>query len=236
MAKAPLGVVVQPDGPRTSRPLGAWNDEWTTKYQGETPIARLNGIRKQTLPHLQRYENQNLETQAATIAGRRPVLPGYEARNRHYQEAIKARDTLHASHNMLSLQVRDRIEGLKPFDRPASTYEMQLQAEYRSIFRSADAKQRNELLKSFEFRQAILADGVVPEFVGLSKSTFDHLKEQRLRERFPDDMQMADDFKIADEMVGNHLSALDMQLETERRDLGISPLGAKAKPTPDAWE
>jgi hypothetical protein len=236
MAKAPLGVIVK-DTPGTgsSKPLGAWPDDFLTRYAFDSYIGRMNGIRKQTLPHLQRFENQNIETQAAKASGRPANLLGNDIRSRNLQEAIKTRDTLQGMRVNLGMTVEDKTAALKPFDPPKTSHEIALQAEYRGVLRSADPKTQADLLKQFEFRQAAMADGAAPSLSNIAPTQFERMRHQRLLDRFPNEMQMAEDFKTADELVGNHLAALDAMIETERRALGIPAVEPKTK-TPEPWE
>jgi hypothetical protein len=233
--KAPLGIRVRPDGLQTSRPLGQWDDSWN-KYGGESNLARLNHLRKSALPHLQKFESDVLEKQAATLAGRRPNLPGIDSRARSWSDAAKVRDDLHAKHNALSIKARDQVESLRPFQAPTTANEIALQQEYRAVLRQADSKTRSELLQQFEFKSAALAPGASPALSGIPPSSFAQLKERRLREVYPDQMAEYDDFLKADEVVANHLAALDAQIESERQDLGIQAHQPKPKPAPEPWE
>ena len=54
-------------------------------------------------------------------------------------------------------------------------------------------------------------------------------------DRYPDEMQLAEDFKTADSLIENHLSALDAMIDTERKALGIPANESKIK-TPGPWE
>jgi hypothetical protein len=49
-------------------------------------------------------------------------------------------------------------------------------------------------------------------------------------------MQVAADFEIADEILGNHLAALDAMIETESRALGVPLVEPKPKPPAPEWE
>jgi hypothetical protein len=236
MARAPLGVIVKDTpGERSSKPLGAWPDDFNKRYNGDSYIGRMNGIRRQTLPHLQRFENQNIETQAAKASGRPANLIDNHARFRNLQDAIKTRDTMAEQRAQLALKVLDQTEALKPFDAPKTLHESQMQAEYRAVLRSSDAKTQAELLKSFEFRQAAMADGASPQLSNIAPTTFDRMRHQRLLDRYPVEMQVAEDFKTADSLVGNHLAALDAMIVTERRALGVMVDLPQPK-TPEPWE
>jgi hypothetical protein len=110
-----------------------------------------------------------------------------------------------------------------------------LQSEYRSVLRSADPKTQADLLKQFEYRQALLADGASAALSNIPQSTYDRLRHQRLLDRYPDTMQLGEDFKEASAIVENHLAAIDAQIETERKALGIALTEPKTK-TPEPWE
>jgi hypothetical protein len=235
MARAPLGVIVKDSaGPGASKPLGVWpfGDKYTMH---DNPIARLGGIRKSTLPHLQRMENQNVETQRAKATNTPANLQSHDVRFRNLQDAIKTRDDLLGRRNKLALEQQDRFESLKPFDAPKTSHEIALQAEYRSVLRSADSKAQAELLKQVEFRQAAMADGAHPSLSGIAPTQFARMRQARIAQRYPDETQMNADFQAADEIVGNHLSALDAMIETERRALGIPAVERATKPAED-WE
>jgi hypothetical protein len=180
-------------------------------------------------------ENQNLETQGAKASGRPADLLGNDVRFRNLSEAIKLRDTLHGSRNTLERQAEDRFASLKPFDAPKTSHEIALQAEYRNVLRNADAKTRTELLQSFEYRQAAMADGAHPSLSGIAPTQFERMRQQRIAQRYPDEVETFADFQAANEIVGNHLSALEAMIETERRSLGIPAVEPKTK-TPDPWE
>jgi hypothetical protein len=236
MAKAPLGVIVKDTaGNGASKPLGIWPDFGNKYTMHENPIARLGGIRKSTLPLLQRFENQNIETQAAKASGRPANLLGADIRARNLQDAIKTRNDLQGRRNILEREQEDRVGALKPFDPPKAAHEIALQAEYRSVLRSADPKTQADLLKQFEFRQAAMVDGAAASLSNISPTQFERMRHQRLLDRYPDEMQMNADFTQANEIVGNHLAALDAMIETERRALGIPAVEPKTK-TPDPWE
>jgi hypothetical protein len=236
MAKAPLGVLVN-DAPGlgSSKPLGAWPEFPGRTYGSDGPIGKLSGIRKSTLPHLQRYENQNIEAQKAKATGRPANLLDHPARFRNLQDTIKMHDTALGQINELERQVDDMVGALKPFDAPATLQESAMQQETRALLRSADPKIRAQMLEQFEFRQAALAPGATPFHSGLSPEQFGRYKEARLRERHPETMQMKDDFSEARAIVGNHLAAVRAQIDTERKSLGIPAVESTNKPA-EPWE
>jgi hypothetical protein len=236
MARAPLGVIVSDTaGPGSSKGLGAWPEFPGRTYNGDGPIGKLAGIRKATLPHLQRYENQNLEAQKAKATGRPADLLDHPARFRNLQDTIKMHDTALGQLNELERQVDDMVGGLKPFDAPATLQESAMLQETRALLRAADPKTRAQMLEQFEFRQAALSPGATPFHSGLSPEQFGRYKEARLRERHPDTMQMRDDFAEAKGIVSNHLAAVRAQIDTERKSLGIPATETKATPV-EAWD
>jgi hypothetical protein len=65
MAKAPLGVTVADTPGSKGKPLGIWPLEFTQRYSMQDSfIARVGGIRKTALKHLQHCDSQNTELQA----------------------------------------------------------------------------------------------------------------------------------------------------------------------------
>jgi len=239
MAKAPLGVTVK-DAPGLggSKPLGAWPPEFTQRYgMQDSFIARVGGIRKTALKHLQHYDAQNTELQAAKVAGRAANVSDVHARTRRLQEVKQARDEAYARRNVISEQVASQTMALKPFEAPKTAHEIAMQAEYRSVLRSApDDKARAQLLQSFEYRQAALADGAHASLSGISPVTFDRLRHQELLRVHPEAMQVAADHEVADEILETHLKALDAMIETESRALGVPLVEPKAKPAAPEWE
>jgi hypothetical protein len=238
MAKAPLGVTVADTPGSKGKPLGIWPLEFTQRYSMQDSfIARVGGIRKTALRHLQHYDSQNTELQAAKVAGRPANVPDVHARGRRLQEVKRVRDTAYAQRNVISEQVASQTMALKPFAAPKTAHEIAMQAEYRSVLRSApDDKARAQLLRSFEYRQAALADGAHASLSGISPSAFDRLRHQELLRVHPEAMQVAADFEIADDILGNHLAALDAMIETESRALGAPLVEPKPKPPAAEWE
>jgi hypothetical protein len=202
--------------------LGIWPTDLVLGYQQDSHIGRVAGIRKTMLKHLQHYDNQNNEIQTAKIGNRPANVPNNEARVRRLNEAIAARNQALAQQVEIERKVQDATEALKPFDAPKTAHEIAMQAEYRSILRSSDAKMQAELLRTFEFRRAMMDDGAHASLSNVPQTVFDRLRNEQLLRRYPAEMKMAADHKTVNDLLGNHLKALDQMIATEKRALGVT--------------
>jgi hypothetical protein len=102
------------------------------------------------------------------------------------------------------------------------------------MLRSADDKQRAELLRKPAYREALFQGDAT--LSGVSEQQYDALYENELRTRFPDQVQAYDDSMTALEALKSVYDAADTALRNEFKALG-EPLQEPGAPAPKpAWE
>jgi hypothetical protein len=102
------------------------------------------------------------------------------------------------------------------------------------MLRTADDKQRAELLRKPAYREALFQGDA--SLSGVTDLQRDRLWETELRTRFPDQMTAYDDTMSALETLGHVYDAADLALKNEFNAIGESWNEPGAKPAPTAWE
>jgi hypothetical protein len=230
---------VRSDGaPGSERTLGgAWPDEFRTKYQQESWIGRVGGLRSKGLAVGKRHHELNQEIRAAKATNREPVVPDVTVRRQLLREDIKAYEEIATSRRSIDDAVFAQRLGLKPYDYSKSTaHDIAMRGRYLDKLVTADDKGRAALLKSREYREAAL--GGHHTLSGLSELQHAQLLESELREKYPTEMAVTEDHARADEILGSVLSAVKAAIDNEAKAIGYKPEpqpGAQASKSED-WE
>jgi hypothetical protein len=229
---------VRPDNEAGSeRTLGgAWPDEFRSRYNQESWIGRVGGLRSKGLKLAQRHHEMNSELRAAKAANREPRLPDVSVRRQLLREDIKTFGEITASRQSIGDAVSGQRTGLKAFDYSRSTpHEIAMRNRYLDKLASSDDKGRAALLKVREYREAAL--GGHHTLSGLSELQYRQLEESELRSKYPSEMTVTDDHARADEILGAVLDAVGAAIDNEANAIGYKPDPQPGTaPKSAAWE
>jgi hypothetical protein len=215
---------------------GAWPDEFRTKYNQDSWIGRVGGLRSKSLKLAQRHHEQNAELRSAKAANREPRLPDVSVRRQLLREDIKAYEEITASRQSIGDAVSGQRTGLKAFDYSRSTpHEIAMRNRYLDKLSSSDDKGRAALLKVREYREAAL--GGHHTLSGLSEMQYRQLEESELKAKYPAEMAVTDDHARADEILGAVLDALVAAIDNEANAIGYRhETQPGTAPKSAAWE